>query len=237
MDIAKIRKKALSADAEKKTAGKPVSAPAEEEIKEREKESRPAGGETIAVQEPAPEETPASRDTRQPDRAPDDEGTGEAAEELVELLIFRLSREEYAFRVTEVEEILRFQKIARVPTMPDHVLGITSLRGKIIPVIDLKTRLNLQEKSPAAVASPDVTRAEQKNKDGMKILILSGPNGLIGASIDSVMGVVRLPLNAILQPPGHLDEKELKFIEGIIVLEKRFISIIHSESALDMVAS
>ncbi len=69
------------------------------------------------------------------------------AGELVELLTFSLSNEEYAFRVSDVEEVLRMQRITMVPTMPDYVLGITSLRGKIIPVIDLKTRLNLQEKS------------------------------------------------------------------------------------------
>lgn len=59
---------------------------------------------------------------------------------------------------------------------------------------------------------------------------------MIGAAIDRVMGVVRLPLSGMLQPPGHLDEKELKFIEGIVVIDKRFISIIHSEAAMDIEA-
>ena len=131
-----------------------------------------------------------------------------------------------------------------VPTMPDYVLGITSLRGKIIPVIDLKTRLNLQEKSlstnspGAGPAASPADNPETGKQSGMekKILIISGPKGMIGATIDKVMGVVRLPLSGMLQPPGHLDEKELKFIEGVVVLEKRFISIIHSDAAMDIEA-
>ena len=79
--------------------------------------------------------------------------------ELVELLTFSLSNEEYAFRVSDVEEVLRMQKITMVPTMPDYVLGITSLRGKIIPVIDLKTRLSLQEKS-LSTDSPGASPAD-----------------------------------------------------------------------------
>ena len=85
--------------------------------------------------------------------------------------------------------------------------------------------------------SPD-DDAEIGKHSGMenKILIISGPKGMIGAAIDRVMGVVRLPLSGMLQPPGHLDEKELKFIEGIVVIEKRFISIIHSGAAMDIEA-
>jgi len=194
----------------------------------------------------SPEEIPAEKN-KVGDEARDDNKAGipaadditEAdAGELVELLTFSLSNEEYAFRVNDVEEVLRFQKITMVPTMPDYVLGITSLRGKVIPVIDLKTRLGLQEKSlktnsPAAGPADNPETGKHSGMEN-KILIISGPKGMIGATIDKVMGVVRLPLSGMLQPPGHLDEKELKFIEGIVVIEKRFISIIHSDAAMDI---
>jgi len=247
MDISKIRKKAHSKDAGSKPVEKPVPGPAEVEKKEVQKEQA-----AVEVKEAPPEEMPAeeimARDTvggeeKAGIQAADDI-TETDARELVELLTFSLSNEEYAFRVSDVEEVLRMQKITMVPTMPDYVLGITSLRGKVIPVIDLRTRLGLQEKS-LSTNSPDARpvdnptdNPETGKHSGMenKILIISGPKGMIGATIDKVMGVVRLPLSGMLQPPGHLDEKELKFIEGIVVIEKRFISIIHSDAAMDIEA-
>jgi purine-binding chemotaxis protein CheW len=252
MDIAKIRKKALSKDADSKPVEKPVSGPARVEKREDEKEQ-----EEVEVKDAPQEEMPANKiaagdtanDADKTDIPAADDITEADAGELVELLTFSLSNEEYAFRVSDVEEVLRVQTITMVPTMPDYVLGITSLRGKIIPVIDLKTRLGLQEKSLATnspVAGPAASSAdspadnpETGKHSGMekKIMIISGPKGMIGATIDKVMGVVRLPLSGMLQPPGHLDEKELKFIEGIVVIEKRFISIIHSDAAMDVEAS
>ncbi len=256
MDIAKIRKKALSKDAgskpmeelEEKPAEKSSTGPAEDEKREAEK-GQAVVDEKGAPQGERPSEEIAACDTvidafgDETSRVavPDADDITEAnAGELVELLTFSLSNEEYAFRVSDVEEVLRMQRITMVPTMPDYVLGITSLRGKIIPVIDLKTRLSLQEKSlttesPAAGPADD-PETGRKGWMEKKILIVSGPKGMIGASIDKVMGVVSLPLSGMLRPPGHLDEKELKFIEGIVVVEKRFISIIHSDAAMDIEA-
>jgi len=229
MDIAKIRKKALSEDAEKKPVKKPEAAPAEEQQREAGKEQ------AVAEEHEAPrEETPSEAPEETADDLVDEDITEEHAEEMVELLTFSLSDEEYAFRVPEVEEILRFQNIARVPTMPDYVLGITSLRGKIIPVIDLKTRLNLQGESLSPNSSGEGLETGKTQRLEKKILIIEGPKGLIGATIDNVMGVVRLPRSEMLQPPGHLDENELKFIEGIVILNKRFISIIQSAAVMDI---
>ncbi|MDP2278470.1 MAG: chemotaxis protein CheW, partial [Nitrospirota bacterium] len=60
---------------------------------------------------------------------------------IVELLTFQLAAEEFAFRISEVEEIFIPQQITMVPKAPDYILGITSVRGKVMPVLDLKKRL------------------------------------------------------------------------------------------------
>jgi chemotaxis signal transduction protein len=88
--------------------------------------------------------------------------------------------------------------------MPDFVLGITSLRGKIIPVIDLKKRLGLRKSSISNDYANEGLDLKSETKANEKILIVSGPNGLIGASIDRVIGVVRLPVSNMLEPPAHL---------------------------------
>jgi len=140
-------------------------------------------------------------------------------DEVIEILTFKLFKEEFAFRISQLKEILRYQRITKVPKMPDYVLGITSLRGKVIPVIDLRTKILPYEKA-----------AEIDEK--IKILIIKGPKGMIGAVIDKLIGVMRIAKADILPPPTHLSEEQLKFIEGIAVLEKRFISIINMEEAI-----
>lgn len=229
MDIAKIRKKALSKEAAQE---KPLEKPPEKPVQPFAEDEKGRGEveEVVAPPEEISENATVAKDEIQAGLLDADDVSSEDTVEMVELLTFSLSNEEYAFRVPEVEEVIRSQLIAFVPTMPGYVLGITSLRGKIIPVIDLKTRLNLQGKSLNA----DSPEAEMKNRQEKKILIIDGPKGLLGATIDKVIGVVRLPSSEILQPPGHLDENGLKFIEGIVVLKKRFISIIHSDAAMDI---
>lgn len=234
MDIAKIRKKALSRGTEQKPREKaPAPAPGEEEKKEPEKEPEAVEEIDVAQGEIPPDEA-GGRDEGQGGIPEDETVPADETEELVELLTFSIAREEFAFGVPEVEEILRLHTITRVPTMPDYMLGITSLRGKIIPVIDLKTRLNLRETPAAALSSAEGREAEKNNGAVRKILIIAGPKGLIGVTIDRVTGVVRLPVSEILEPPGHLNEDERRFIKGIAVLGKRFVSLIRTEAAVDI---
>ncbi len=248
MDIARIRKKAK----EKEEKGKAA------EVVPPAREAYQTPQVPVSHREPVPEipadmndETPClpvageklgevaapprGEDTGQMPSEPK-EGPGEEAVAL-ELLTFGLSSEEFAFRVSEVEEIIRFQRITRVPTMPDYVRGITSLRGKIIPVIDLRSRLALKGKD-----EPQEERGAKKEdmgdkKEDRRILILSGPKGMIGATIDKVLGVMRFPEGTILDPPSHLTEDELKYIEGVVILGKRFISIVRSDVALNIEVS
>jgi purine-binding chemotaxis protein CheW len=245
MDIAKIRKKAQARDQEAEGPEK-ETAVAPEPPPERPGPDDAGASEQGATAEPsaevsAPPRGPktepvapkASAPVAQPTEAPPAEADYErerGTEEVLELLTFALGNEEFAFRVSEVEEIIRYQKITKVPTMPEFVKGITSLRGKIIPVVDLKSRLALV-RSGAEGSSRETAEGPL---DQGKILILSGPKGLIGATIDRILGVVRMPGGSILAAPGHLSEGEREFLEGVVVLEKRFISIIRSEDALSV---
>lgn len=232
MDIAKIRKKLQ----EKKGQDEQVRTPAAPEVSAQGEEAQEVA--VREVQEPVhvpviqPPELPAKTgQTQQEVRAADTE-TGKETEvdERVEILTFSLDREEFAFRVPDVEEIVRFQKITRVPTLPPYVLGITSLRGKIIPVLDLKARLGIARDNRTVSSSDLLEQAESGTEK--KILIVAGSRGMIGAIIDRVLGVIRISGREILDPPAHLTEMELKYIEGVVIAEKRFISIIHAEDTL-----
>lgn len=230
MDIAKIRKKIK-----------------EEKEGEREKEKTPE------IASPAQEEEPLMSDSGQAGTGemPHDETPSpeiakkeghsktataakpiEAVEDIVELLTFRLSAEEFAFRVSDIEEILRLQRIMMVPKVPDYILGITSLRGKIIPVIDLKKRLSINSPSPSFPKEGAGGLAVDEARK--KILILKGSKGPFGALVDKVKGVIRISPSEIVEPPAHLTEAELMFIEGVVLHDSRFISLIRMGEVLDI---
>jgi purine-binding chemotaxis protein CheW len=203
MDIAKIRKKYKGASPQGAEQG--ASGP-EEEI-------RAGGGSPeVAVQasgkvEPSGEATPATTVAQ------------EIVDPVVELLTFTLAREEYAFRIEDLQEIVKPQRITKIPKSEPHLLGITSLRGKIIPVIDLKKILSLE-----GAATGDVSK--------QKIAILKGPKGTIGVVIDRVVGVIRPSVSQIVESPAHLPEAEIKYIEGVAIMEGKFISILRIEEAI-----
>lgn len=139
-------------------------------------------------------------------------------EDIIELLIFKLSDEDYAFKVPDLEEILRSQKVTQVPRVEEFIIGITSLRGKMIPLIDLKKRFLLKD---------------GVNRSKAKILILKGKKGSIGVLVDKVIDVARIPAQSIVNPPSHLTESELRFIEGVAFLDGRFISVVRLDEALN----
>jgi purine-binding chemotaxis protein CheW len=229
MDIAKIRKKAKEREAGKR----PENGPAPQDVVIG--ASPHAEVEAEIQEEIIPEEVQHAEPETKRDEPHAQEPSGNNNQECdgdqVELLTFRLGTEEFAFKVSEVGEILRLQKMTKVPTMQNYVIGITSLRGKIIPVLDLKTRLNLKEEGKA----PEYGTGE--NPGGSresKILIIDGPQGPIGATIDRVMGVVSLAKDRVLDPPAHLNEAEIHYIEGIVILEKRFISVLRAADTMNI---
>ena len=238
MDIAKIRKKFQESEQEhKETAqnGQTIEEQKPKKDKPRKKRASksakskeaPAVTETERAVHTAPESDQAES-SPQEEKAPEAEKTTasfdleQQEEEVVEILTFRLLKEEFAFEISHLNEILRLQRITPVPKMPEYVRGITSLRGKIIPVLDLKKKLSLSENSDY-----------QDSKS--KILIIKGMRGPVGAIVDRVIAVLRIARNDILPPPSHLSDIELKYIDGVAVIDKRFISIINMKEAISIV--
>lgn len=229
MDIAKIRKKAKEQETGKQSEDQ--TAPQDALI--------PASAQTVVqaeiqgqvisenVQPPEPETIQVPSYTQEP--SGDDNQEGDHGH--VELLTFSIGKEEFAFEVGEVEEIIRLQKMTKVPTIQNYVIGITSLRGKIIPVLDLKARLNLKHTGEAPEYGTEENPGGSRES---KILIIEGPKGFIGATIDRVLGVVSVPKNRVLEPPAHLNEAEIKYIRGIVILEKRFISVLRAEDTMNI---
>ncbi|HMM19900.1 MAG TPA: chemotaxis protein CheW [Selenomonadales bacterium] len=102
-----------------------------------------------------------------------------------QLVLFRLGNEEYAISITQVKEIIHYRDVTKLPDIPEYIEGIISLRGKIIPVVDLAMRLALTK-----------SKADDK-----RALIVETTGLEIGIVVDEVTEVIRLQDSAIEAPP------------------------------------
>lgn len=136
-----------------------------------------------------------------------------------EFFVFAIADEYYAFRLFDLHEVLRKQMITHVPRMPDYMVGITSLRGKIIPIMDLRKRLSMH--------------ADREDRQDMQMLIIRGPKGPIGVLIDRVIGVRRIDETLVSGPPPHLDEQQLPLVGAVVRDQDRFISILDVDHVFD----
>lgn len=106
-------------------------------------------------------------------------------------LTFTLADECYGVEVLKIREIIRMQKITPVPQMPQHVKGVINLRGKVIPVVDLRIKFNL----PAAEAT-ERTCIIVVDVDGGQ-----GVNQLLGLVVDAVEEVLNVSENEVEPSP------------------------------------
>jgi purine-binding chemotaxis protein CheW len=130
----------------------------------------------------------------------------EASEHLVTMF---LSDEEYGIDVRLVQTIIRVSEITPVPRAPGFIKGVINLRGRIIPVVDLKRKLNLGEVDVAARAS--------------RIAVVKVRERLIGLLVDGASQVLRVPLTRIEAAPEEVVEIDANYIRGVAKLEERLI--------------
>jgi purine-binding chemotaxis protein CheW len=133
----------------------------------------------------------------------------EGSEEKV--VVFNIGDEEYAAEINQVERILEFEKITRIPDAPEFLKGVINYQGRIIPVIDLKVRFNLPETSI---------------KEGSKIIIAKHDEGDVGLIIDGVSQVLDVPSGSITPPPDIIAGIVKEYIKAIIKLDKRIVILL-----------
>jgi purine-binding chemotaxis protein CheW len=219
MDILSARKKAAARAKTKKT--QPESK--KESPLSREKEPSPspeqAGKDAEAAVTTSVPETPAHPGpgpSGQPSPVPGDEAGAVPVPEI-ELLAFRLGTEEYALLVEQVREVIKLWEITSVPNTPDYVLGVLSLRGKVLPVIDLCKRLGL----PSGA------------RDGRaRIIVVSLDDEETGLIVDRVTGVVRLLPKDVRPAPDTISQGVgEEFLRGIARKDDKLYILLDIEKA------
>jgi purine-binding chemotaxis protein CheW len=133
-----------------------------------------------------------------------------------QLVVFSLLNENYGIDIYKVQEIIQYREITYVPKAPPFVKGVINLRGKIIPVIDLKERFSLAEKE----ITPDT-----------RIIVVEIASQTVGLIVDSVTEVLRISTSNI-EPPPPVTTIEADFIEGVGKLDERLIIILDIDRIL-----
>lgn len=127
--------------------------------------------------------------------------------QLEQFVAFRLDNEEYAVPILSVTEVVPTLEITPVPNAPTYILGLASLRGKIVPILDLEKKFQLSRNSPATGQHIMVAESEQKV--------------LFGILVDQVEEVLKVPTSTIKPPPDIVKSKiSAEYLPGVIVLEK-----------------
>jgi len=132
-----------------------------------------------------------------------------AVEATEHLATFFLSGEEYGVDVRLVQEIIRVSEITQVPRAPGFIKGVINLRGRIIPVIDLKRKLGLGEVSEAARQS--------------RIVVVKVRDRLVGLLVDGASQVLKVPVASVEAAPEEVVEIDANYLRGVAKLESRLI--------------
>jgi len=107
-----------------------------------------------------------------------------------------------------VQEINRMNEITKVPQAPEYVEGVINLRGKVIPIVDLRRRVDMDIK--------------EHDKD-TRIVVVNIEKNTIGMIVDSVSEVLRIPKSSVEPPPSMISGFDTDYIKGVAKLEDRLL--------------
>lgn len=136
-----------------------------------------------------------------------------------QLVVFRIGKEFYGIGIEVVHEIIKVPDITTMPDAPDFFEGVINLRGKIIPVIDLRKRLRLKK--------------SEKNRSS-RILITENQDRLVGLLVDSVTEVLKLNPEAIEEPPQMISAIGIEYITGVAKITGRLVTLMDLAKVLSV---
>jgi len=139
-------------------------------------------------------------------------------EKELQVVGFRIGRETFGLPISIVREIVRVPEITSVPNAPDYIEGVINLRGRIIPVVDLRKRFG--DKS---------FERDKKNR----IVVVELQSRAVGLIVHSASEVLRIRPSEIDEPHNVFKEGELNYITGIGKLNGRLVILLDLNKILE----
>ena len=140
-------------------------------------------------------------------------------QELLQLVSFKIGEEEFGVDILSVQEINRMSLITKVPNTPHFIEGVINLRGRIIPVLDLRVKLGL---------------LKLEHNKNTRIVVVELKGQTIGFIVDEVSEVLRIPKNITEPPPAMVGGIDSEYITSIGKLEDRLLILLDLEKILSL---
>jgi purine-binding chemotaxis protein CheW len=135
----------------------------------------------------------------------------------MQLVVFDLASEHFGVDISDVREIMRLQAITHVPGAPAFVEGVINLRGRVLPVLDLRKRLKL--------------KVSEQTKE-TRIVVVCINNKDVGVIVDAVTEVLRIPTASIDPPSSLVTNTDSDYLRGIAKLETKLIILLDLSKVL-----
>ncbi len=139
-----------------------------------------------------------------------DKESADFSEEEYQVVSFDIGVEEFAVDILDVQEIIRMVEITRVPKAPHYVKGVINLRGKVIPIMDLRLRFGL----------PTAERTKET-----RIVVVDIARIILGLIVDSVSEVLRIPSSEV-EPPPSGNQAGSEFHKGVAKVDDRLLILL-----------
>jgi purine-binding chemotaxis protein CheW len=140
-----------------------------------------------------------------------------AREVAREVLVFVLGKEEYGVDILKVQEIRGYDKVKPIPNAPDYLKGVISLRGSVVPIVDLRMKFHL-----------DAIRYDRFTV----VVILRIAGRMIGVVVDGVCDVVALNAAEVREAPHLGSVVDSSYIAGLVTREERMVLLLDIEKLL-----
>jgi purine-binding chemotaxis protein CheW len=134
--------------------------------------------------------------------------------ELLQLVTFAISEEEFGIDILRVQEIIRMMPITKVPNSPHSVEGVINLRGKVIPVIYLRKRFSMEFHA---------------HDSQTRIVVIEIHGMIVGFVVDQLSEVLRIQSNTVEPPPPVVSGVESEYIKGVGKLDGRLLILLDLE--------
>lgn len=144
-------------------------------------------------------------------------GQSSFASEGNQYLTFTLGGEEYGVEILKVQEIKGFSAITPIPNTPSYIKGVMNLRGTIIPVVDLRSKLGMSE--------------AEYNQFTVIIVVTVGTK-VMGVIVDAVSDVLNIPKGDIQETPDFGAQVEARFISGMAQAGEKLVVLIDIDTIL-----
>jgi purine-binding chemotaxis protein CheW len=139
-------------------------------------------------------------------------------DELLQLVSFNIGDEEFGVDILRVQEINRMLEVTRVPNAPSYVDGVINLRGKVIPIVDLRERFGMER------------REHDKNT---RIIVVELSGNTLGFVVDAVREVLRIPRSVTEPPPQLVGGVRDEYITAVGKLDDRLLILLDLDKIID----